>query len=100
VVSLEIDANQYPTALANIAVTFFTAPVLAGVSSFSVPLPAESGCVWNWITAGAKSPYPLTPNAVDGTAVFGYSPQRLVEGWLDLVPAPPATGDTTELGSQ
>ena len=93
--SLEIDPDQYQAALSNIAMTFFTAPVIAGSSSFVVPVPVESGYSWSWITAGASALQPLKANAANGYATFGYSPQTLIEGWLDLVPTPPPTGGST-----
>jgi hypothetical protein len=87
--SLKIDPDQYQAALANIAVTFFTAPVLAGHSELVVPVPDVPGYSWNWLEGGNAFPRPMKPNAANGNAVFGYSPQELVEGWLGLVPAPP-----------
>jgi hypothetical protein len=98
--SVEIDPDQYQAALSNIAMTFFTAPVLSGSSSFVVPVPVESGYSWNWITAGASAPQPLKANAANGNATFGYSPQTLVEGWLDLVPTPPPTGGATRTAEE
>ena len=88
VATLEIPPDQYTTGLNNLALTFFTTPILNEKSGLVVPLPAESGFAWNWITPGASATEPLAANAANGNAVWSYTPQTVLEGWLDLVPAP------------
>jgi hypothetical protein len=85
---LEIPPDQYSEAMSNLAMTFFTNPVLCKLQGLVVPVPKESGYDWNWITPGATAPIPLESNAANGNAVYNYTPQTLLEGWLDLVPAP------------
>jgi hypothetical protein len=92
VATLEIPPDQYTTGLNNLAVTFFTTPILNEKSGLVVPLPAESGFAWNWITPGASAAEPLAANAANGNAVWSYTPQTVLEGWLDLVPAPAPKG--------
>lgn len=88
VATLEIPPDQYATGLNNLAVTFFTMPVLNRSNGLVLPLPSESGYAWNWITPGASAPVPQASNASNGNAIWSYTPQTLLEGWLDLVPAP------------
>lgn len=86
---LSIPPDQYADTMQSLAMTFFTAPVLEEQTGLVVPLPEESGFDWQWIPPGA-APFPLTVNAADQTAEYGYSPQTLLEGWLRLTPAPKA----------
>ncbi|MEI9995228.1 MAG: hypothetical protein WDM91_11590 [Rhizomicrobium sp.] len=88
VVSLSIPPDQYSSAMSKLAATFFTAPVLSPASGLAVPLPQENGYDWSWIAPGASAPISLSPDAVTENAVFGYSPQTVLEGWLDLTPDP------------
>jgi hypothetical protein len=85
---LSIPADQYSNTLANMEVTFFTMPVLQQQLGLNVPLPAQSGYVWGWVNPGAADAIPLAANAVSSNAVWGYSPQTLLEGWLELSPDP------------
>jgi hypothetical protein len=86
--ALDIPPDQYSQAMSNLAMTFFTHPVLNQLRGLVVPVPKETGYDWNWITPGAAVPIPLASNAANGDAVYNYTPQTLLEGWLDLVPAP------------
>ena len=85
---LSIPPDQYSGAMSSLAVTFFTTPVLSESSGLIVPVPAEQGYVWNWITPGAPAPIPIASNAANGNAIFNYTPQSILEGWLALDPAP------------
>jgi hypothetical protein len=99
---LEIPPDQYSQAMSNLAMTFFTNPVLCGypaagdpAQGLVIPLPHESGYSWQWITPGAPGsamPDPITLKAEAATdfATYSYSPQMLLEGWLKLFPTPPA----------
>jgi hypothetical protein len=83
---LRIPPSQYLRGLRNLAMTFFTTPVLSKSQGLVVPAPQESGYAWNWITPGAASATPIAANAANGDAVYGYTPQQLLEGWLQLQP--------------
>jgi hypothetical protein len=83
--ALPIPPDQYLRAAQALAVTFTARPVLRGQPSLSVPLPDLAGFGWSWVTPGT-APTPLSiPSSPDAPA-YGYSPQRLLEGWLDLIP--------------
>jgi hypothetical protein len=80
----QIPPDQYAETVRSLAVTFFTHPMLCLRQGLVVPLPKESGYQWSWIAPGSTTPLPLTPNAANEFAVFGYTPQALLEGWLRL----------------
>ena len=92
-VSMQIPADQYLNAMHQLAITFTTWPVLGDQFGLRVPLPAEAGFTWSWVSRGA-APAPLTPASAPDVPSYGYSPQQLLEGWLDLIPnpAPPSDG--------
>ena len=75
-----------------LAVTFTTRPVLRDQFGLRLPLPAEAGFTWSWVSQGA-APAPLSPASAPDVPSYGYSPQQLLEGWLDLIPnpAPPSS---------
>ncbi|ASU33544.1 hypothetical protein [Mucilaginibacter xinganensis] len=83
---LGIPADQYASIMNNLAVNFTTRPMLQMSSGLVVPLPAENGYSWSWITPGASAVTPLAANAANQAPAYGYSPQRLLEGWLALNP--------------
>lgn len=85
---LDIPSDQYAEALHALQVTFVTLPVLNERQGLVLPLPAESGYAWAWVSPGASSDVPLAANASDGGAVWDYTPQKLLEGWLRLKPDP------------
>lgn len=84
---VQIPPDQYAAALADLSLTFTTRPVLARSGGLSLPLPAENGFSWSWIDPG-KEPAALPTDTASDVAVWGYSPQQLIEGWLGLVPNP------------
>jgi hypothetical protein len=85
---LTIPDDQYSNMLDNLQMTFFTMPVLQKRQGLTVPLPSQSGYVWRWINPGPQPQLPLAANAVNSNAGWDYSPQTLLEGWLNLVPDP------------
>ena len=91
-VSLAIPPDQYLRAMQQLAVTFTARPVLSEQLGLRIPLPAEAGFSWSWVNADA-APAPLAPPPAPDVPSYGYSPQRLLEGWLDLIPdpVPPST---------
>ncbi|MBV9108362.1 MAG: hypothetical protein JO306_03020, partial [Gemmatimonadetes bacterium] len=85
---LSIPPDQYAETLDNLQVTFFTLPVLQERQGLVLPLPAESGYVWAWVNPGTGPELALAANASNGNAVWDYTPQTLLEGWLKLKPNP------------
>jgi hypothetical protein len=88
--TMQIPPDQYVRAMQQLAVAFTTRPVLSGRSGLRIPLPAITGFGWSWVAPG-EAPSPLAPQSSPDVPAYGYSPQRLIEGWLDLIrnPAPP-----------
>jgi hypothetical protein len=93
--TLEVPPDQYLRAMQQLAVTFTTWPVLSDQLGLRIPLPAEAGFTWSWVEAGA-APAPLAPPPAPDVPSYGYSPQQLLEGWLDLIPNPPASSDGSQ----
>ncbi len=86
--TLQIPPDQYALAMAQLAVTFTTRPVLRDMRALRLPLPDEAGLQWAWIAADGHAT-PLPPPASGDTPIYGYGPQTLLEGWLDLSRIPP-----------
>ena len=63
--------------------------MLRDQSGLRVPLPAEAGFTWSWVSSGT-APTPLSLASAPDVPTYGYSPQQLLEGWLDLIPTPTA----------
>lgn len=90
---LGVPPDQYAETMRNLQMTFFTMPVLKERQGLELPLPKVAGYLWSWVSPGAVPEVPLTPDAVNDDAVWDYSPQVLLEGWLKLRPElqrPPA----------
>ncbi|HMQ48466.1 MAG TPA: hypothetical protein PKA00_06115 [Saprospiraceae bacterium] len=81
--SIEIPPSQYQSILHRLMVYFLSNPVLLGQQLFDMPLPDEKGYHWSWVQQG-QAEIPLEPSAVGDRAHFGYSPQRVLDGWLKL----------------
>jgi hypothetical protein len=88
VATLLIPPDQYLRAMQQLAVTFTTRPVLRDQLSLRLPLPVEAGYHWGWIAPG-EAPVPLSTAQAPDVPIYGHGPQRLLEGWLDLIPNPP-----------
>jgi hypothetical protein len=86
--TLQIPPDQYALAMAQLAVTFTTRPVLHDTLALRLPVPDEAGLRWAWIAADGHST-PLPPPASADTPIYGYGPQTLLEGWLELSRIPP-----------
>jgi hypothetical protein len=86
--SLRIPPDQYLRAMQQLAVTFTTRPVLRDQLDLRLPLPVQVGFGWAWIAPG-EAPQPLTGASSSDVPIYGYGPQRVLEGWLDLIPNPP-----------
>jgi hypothetical protein len=89
-VSLQIPPDQYMRAMHQLAVSFTTRPVLRDQRELKLPLPSETGFAWWWVPPG-QPPAPLGATGAPDAPVYGYSPQRLLEGWLELVRNPDTT---------
>jgi hypothetical protein len=87
-VTMQIPPDQYLNAMQQLAVTFTARSVLRDQFGLRLPLPAEAGFNWAWVSRGA-APAELSPASAPDVPAYGYSPQQLLEGWLDLIPAPP-----------
>lgn len=93
---LVLPAEIYAQALRSIEVSFFTHPILRGTQGLDVPAPVEPGFGWAWTMGvkvdGTAQPHnePLVPSATGDRAGFNFSPQVAQDGWLTLVPQPPA----------
>jgi hypothetical protein len=86
-IAMQIPPDQYLNAMQQLAVTFATRSVLRDQFGLRLPLPAEAGFSWAWVSRGA-APAELSPASAPDVPAYGYSPQQLLEGWLDLIPAP------------
>jgi hypothetical protein len=93
--TMQLPPEQYLQAMQQLAVTFTARPVLSDQLGLRLPLPAEVGFSWSWVAAGA-APSPLSPAAAPDVPAYGYSPQELLEGWLDLIPNPPSTNGSQQ----
>jgi hypothetical protein len=94
---ISIPPDQYSQTMRNLQITFVTMPVLNERQGLVLPLPAENGYTWSWVPPGALPDIPLAPNAANDNAIWGYTPQTLLEGWLRLQPdpnKPPSTKNT------
>lgn len=88
---LSIPTQMYRTALARMAVGFFTGPLLTGSGKVSVILPNEPGFAWSWQERGRGGWTTLSqPPAPDQ-----HLPDEptLHEGWLILTPTTAAAGE-------
>ena len=88
VYSLEVPPAQYEETLRQLAITFFTQPMLQSKAGLVLPLPLESGYQWSWVNPGTDPAIPLQAEAGNDMAVYSYTPQTALEGWVRLDPAP------------
>jgi len=84
--SLQVPPDQYAQIMQRLAVTFFTHPLLKEQERLVAPTPAVAGYEWSWLQplGAATIATPLKPDAVNDAVQYGYSPQMLLEGWLQL----------------
>ncbi|MEA2720551.1 MAG: hypothetical protein QOJ39_2415, partial [Candidatus Eremiobacteraeota bacterium] len=107
---LTIPAEQYAQALATMAFTFLTSPVLTAAvvvtepvpvplpvlpgraesRQFALPIPQEGDGTWTFVTYGEGRWTEIGIGTVDLNATFP-SPLQLTEGWLKLSRAPKKT---------
>lgn len=111
---IALPPSLYADALKRIDATFLVAPVLGGADRMDLPVPAEVGHAWSWLTRQVDAErlnhdgvsvrkwtvqdLVVSPNP---RAAFSAQPLRMREGWLHLfrvAPSAPAgdrTGPTT-----
>jgi hypothetical protein len=77
----------YAAALGNLKVTFLTAPILSGANTgtIAMPIPDETQGTWNWVSVqgGAWNTTALQQETTQ-QATLNYTPQQVLEGWLQL----------------
>ena len=88
---ITIPAGHYAPVMKSLAVSFLTAPVLLAGAAFPVPVPAEAGYDWSWMTTtpAGWTGAPVQPPPVRASGTF--TPNRVEEGWLTLIPQPSAS---------
>ncbi len=83
---LGIPFDQYSKGMQSLEMTFFTMPVLNERQQLTVPLPKENGYLWSWVKPENTGSVNLKDQAANGNAVWDFSPQTAIEGWLRLTP--------------
>ncbi|GAB5446017.1 hypothetical protein [Gymnodinialimonas sp.] len=86
-----VPPDQFAAAMADLAVTFATHPVLRTAQGLSLPLPEEAGFDWSWVMYNQPTE-PLSPGGGTDVATYGYTPQTLQDGWLKLSRTPEKSG--------
>lgn len=82
--SLEFPPDYFAEAAGKLQMTFFTHPLLQQKMKFTVLLPEQKGYAWSWVTQHQDEEIPLLPPYSQNDISWGYSPQRIEEGWLKL----------------
>jgi hypothetical protein len=86
---ISIPPDQYAAALRKMEVCFLTAPILTSLDDIELPLPAEEGYQWSWLTRPGAELWAETQGIKAATTHGQFSEQKLVEGWLKLSPKIP-----------
>lgn len=93
--SVSLPASFYEAALARMAVTFRTGPLLTDAAAVRMPYPTERNGQWEWVQRAGVLPADWADPAgwksativkADQQARLPDAPPRLVEGWLKLTP--------------
>ncbi len=85
--AITIPADQYADALAQIEVTFLTAPILTNQGAINLPLPTEAGYSWSWVEQQSDGWSEIdTIGQINPQGTFE-APQTLHDGWLKLSPS-------------
>jgi hypothetical protein len=85
--AIRIPPDQFAEALQRLAITFFSAPVVTSQGKINLPLPAEPGFVWSWLSKSGGEWATSDIGAVNVQATWN-GPQEIDEGWLRLSKAP------------
>lgn len=83
--NISIPPDQYVDALQRLQLAFLTSPVLTPKEQLSMPVPAQTGGFWEWVENDGTSwseQQKINPVTLD--AVMNYTPQEILEGWLNL----------------
>ena len=83
--SLEFPSECFSRATQNIKMTFFTHPLLREKLQFVAPLPEQKGYSWAWVTQHVDTEIALSTAYSSQNTSWGFSPQTLEEGWLQLL---------------
>jgi hypothetical protein len=85
--TFRLDPELYAAALGSLKVTFLTAPILSGTNdgTLAMPIPDETQGSWKWITVQEQqwATMGLDQESTQ-LATLNYTPQQLLEGWLQL----------------
>ncbi len=94
--TLSLPAAYFEDALAKMALTFRTGPVLTDAQTIRIPYPTEKNGSWSWIQRAtpADPQHWNDPSGwkiedivkADQNARLPHTPARLIEGWLKLTP--------------
>jgi hypothetical protein len=87
--TLQLPAQFYAAALARMAVTFRTGPVLTQPETIRLPYPAEQHGTWRWVRRTGTGPTdweidPIVP--ANAQARLADTPPHLMDGWLKFIP--------------
>lgn len=82
--ALEFPPDDFAEAADKLQMTFFTHPLLQQKLQFTVLLPEQKEYTWAWVTQHQDKEIPLPPPYSQQDISWGYSPQRIEEGWLKL----------------
>src|ERR1700674_277842 len=96
---LKLPAQFYASALARIAVTFRTGPVLTQPDTIRLPFPAEQHGTWAWIrrTGTGATDWEIEPIiAANAQARLENTPPHLIDGWLQFSPRTDKQNNTPE----
>ncbi len=91
-VSVSLDTAQTAPALAQMAVTFATGPLVMDSQRVALPVPrtADATGAWSFLTHPDPTHWVTTTDIgpVDASADLSPNPQQLVDGWLRLAAKP------------
>jgi hypothetical protein len=82
---LRLHPEHYSRALAEMEVSFLTAPFLSDQGALRLPVPEEPGYAWSWVTQEPGGAWSQTSKLSPPNPRAAFSaPQELREGWLIL----------------
>jgi hypothetical protein len=82
--AIRIPPDQFVDVLQNLAVTFFSSPILTEKGKITLPLPAHPGYDWSWVANVEGDWKALDVNPVNLQARWA-GKVEIAEGWLKLV---------------
>lgn len=81
--SITIPVEHYADVLRKLEITFLSTPILTEREKIRLPLAAEDGYEWSWLTR-RKEAWIETGKIDKIDTRAGFSSQEIVEGWLKL----------------